>query len=104
MAALLAEEPMSHLTEDDINSGNSYHYLMEIFEDGTQKKLDDAWLTSCGFVKNKAKDQSCYICHHNVDEGVMVYNIMCNNELLHPLHTECAQLHIKHNGKTCPAC
>ena len=46
---LLAEELMDHLTEDNVTSGNSYHYLMGIFEDDTNetKTLDDAWLTSC---------------------------------------------------------
>ena len=100
------QDIMDNLTEDNITNGSSFDLLMEMFDDGTENKttLDDAWLTARGFVRNKAKDERCYICHQKVDEGIMIYNILCCNEVRHPLHTECAQLHIKHKGTTCPGC
>ena len=84
-SAATSEEMMDNLTEDNISNGNSVELFMEVFGDGTENKitLDDAWLTSRGFVKNKAKDERCYICHHNVDDGVMNKS----NEIQHCYYT-----------------
>ena len=94
------------IIEDIVTDGTSFETLSALFGDGTENMshFDENWLTQKGLIRNNVQGCKCAICLAYVEKDIEIYNIKCGENLLHPLHKQCAKDLIRSKATSCPSC